>query len=394
MIYDVAIIGAGPAGLAAAITASQNNKKIILLEKQKTIGRKLAVTGAGRCNLLNDTLNESFYNQNSQFLVKFVFSKVGKNDILDFFKNLGLPVYSENGRIFPITNQASSVTKIFEIWLNKLSVPLELNFEVNALIDEGDDFLIKSKSSKNIKAKKIIAATGGKTYPALGSLESLYKEVSKFGHNVIMPVPAAVPLVTKDPFCHFLQGQKIFAKAKCEIAGKLIVEEEGELLFTKYGLSGALALDISEPISVAINRDNKKEIYVKVDLIPWLNRDELNHELKIRIEHGFAKQDLLTGILPNKFSKVLSGTLAEDDISKITGSLKEKCFKITGTRSWNEAEFTSGGINVNEVNTETLESKFKKNLYLAGEILDVTGKRGGYNLAWAWASGIISGKNV
>jgi hypothetical protein len=394
MLYDAAIIGSGPAGISAAIIAALDNKKIVLIEKQKTIGRKLVVTGAGRCNLLNDTLDESFYNRVAQPLVKSIFSKFNKYDILKFFKGLGLSVYSESGRIFPITNQASSVTKIFEIWLEKLSIPLELNFEVAALDSEGDGFVIKAKDSKSIKSKKVILASGGKTYPALGSIDSLYKEAVKFGHSIIMPVPGCVPLVTKDPFCHFLQGQKIFAKAKCVIDGQAVLMEEGELLFTKYGLSGTLILDISGPVSVAINRDNKKEVYLEVDLAPLFSMEELSRELEKRLANGFKREDLLIGILPNKFSRVLEGLLSEKDTNKISKGLKEKSFKITGTRGWNEAEFTSGGINVNEINTETLESKHKRNLYFAGEVLDVTGKRGGYNLAWAWASGIVSGKNV
>ncbi|MFA6280977.1 MAG: aminoacetone oxidase family FAD-binding enzyme [Candidatus Omnitrophota bacterium] len=394
MIYDAAIIGAGPAGLSTAIIAAQNNKKVILLEKQKTIGRKIAVTGAGRCNLLNDALSEAFYNKSAQFLVKSIFSKFGKDDILKFFKDLGLNLYSDAGRIFPLTNQASTVTKIFGMWLDKLVVPVEFDFEVSSLSKEGDSFFIKAKNSKSMQAKKVILASGGKTYPALSSIDSLYKEAVKFGHSAVMPVPACVPLVAKDPFCHFLQGQKIFAAAICIIDNQVISRDEGELLFTKYGLSGTLILDISEPISIAINRQNKKEVYVEVDLIPFLSIEELECELEKRFKNGFKPQDLLSGILPNKFSKVLAELLDKKNTKRISTELKAKRFKIIGTRGWNEAEFTCGGINVNEVDKETLESKLKKNLYFAGEILDVTGKRGGYNLAWAWASGAVCGKNV
>ncbi|MFA5272510.1 MAG: aminoacetone oxidase family FAD-binding enzyme [Candidatus Omnitrophota bacterium] len=394
MIYDAAIIGAGSAGLCAAITAAQARKKVILLEKQKILGRKIAVTGAGRCNLLNDTLNESFYNQNAQTLVKSIFSKFGKNDILKFFKDLGLCVYSDAGRIFPITNQASSVTKIFEIWLDKLAIPLEFDFEVAGLSKAGENFSIKAKNTKSIQAKKVILASGGKTYPALSSIDSLYKEAVKFGHSVITPVPSCVPLVTKDAFCHFLQGQKIYAGAKCIIDGEIILEEEGELLFTKYGLSGTVILDISEPVSIAINRKNKKEVYVEIDLVPFLSAEELNREIGERLKNGFKSQDLLAGILPNKFSKLLTEVLDGKDVDKISAALKAKQFKIIGTRGWNEAEFTSGGIKVDEVNNENLESRLKENLYFAGEILDVTGKRGGYNLAWAWASGVVCGRSI
>ncbi|MDD4954452.1 MAG: aminoacetone oxidase family FAD-binding enzyme [Candidatus Omnitrophica bacterium] len=392
-IYDIAIIGAGPAGITASINAASLKKNVILLEKQNSIGRKISVCGAGRCNFLNENLNESFYNLSAQKLVKSVFGQFGKKEILGFFDELGLKYYSEDRRFFPITNQSASVLKVLEIRLRKSAVKTELNFEVSDMAKDEDIFLIKSKDLQKISAKKVIFAAGGKAYPALGSSTSLYGIAEKFGHGVITPVPAAVPLTAKDQFCHFLQGQKIFAKVKCVIEGKPVSEAAGEVLFTKYGLSGTAILDVSEQASIAINRHNKK-VKIELDAVPFMEEEALKLELAERIKKGFEGEDLIAGILPNKFTTVLKDYIFEKNVKALSYMLKHKFFDVQGTRGWNEAEFTAGGINTNEINEKTLESKLVKGLYVAGEILDVTGVRGGYNLAFASASGFISAKHA
>jgi len=389
--YDIAIIGAGPAGITASIGAAFLKKNVILLEKQNSIGRKISVCGAGRCNFLNEKLNESFYNSQAQKLVKSVFDQFGKNEILEFFDKLGLKYYSQEGRFFPVTNQAASVLKILEIWVKKLIIPVELGFEVIEVVKDKDSFIIKSKNSQKVNCKKVIFAAGGKAYPALGSSLSLYAMAAKFGHRIVTPVPAAVPLVVKDQFCHFLQGQKISSKVKCIIDGKIAREADGEVLFTKYGLSGTVILDISEEASLAINRYNKN-VKIEVDMAPFIKKETLEAELVQRLIKGFSAEDLIAGILPNKFAKALKAPLEEKNIKAIVSALKGKAFNVLGTRGWNEAEFTSGGISLDEIDEKTLESRLVKGLYMAGEILDVTGKCGGYNLAFAWASGYLSAK--
>lgn len=389
--YDIAIIGSGPAGITASVNAAVLKKNVILLEKQSSIGRKISVCGAGRCNFLNENLNESFYNLSAQKFVKSVFDQFGKKEILNFFDELGLKYYSENGRFFPITNQAASVLKVLEMRLKKMAVKTELNFEVNDVVRDKDIFLIESKDSRRINAKKVIFATGGKAYPALGSSQSLYEISEKLGHSVVTPVPAAVPLAARDQFCHFLQGQKIFARVKCLIDQKPVCEADGEVLFTKYGLSGTAILDVSEQASIAINRHDKK-VKIELDAVPFMEEEALEFELAKRIKNGFEGDDLIAGILPNKFAKVLKDYIFTKNVKALAQVLKHKIFDVQGTRGWNEAEFTAGGINTSEVDGKTLESKLIKGLYMAGEILDVTGQRGGYNLAFAWASGYLSGE--
>ena len=387
----VCIIGGGAAGMTAAISAKRRGTDVALCEKMPQLGKKVLASGNGRCNLLNDKLDVSYYNPEAQQLVKSVFSIFGKSDIMNFFKDIGVEAYSRDGRVFPVTNQASSVLKALEIELVRLSVTVELGFDVSEIAASKNDFTVKSKSGKTLECGKLIIACGGKTYPAFGSDGSAYKFAKQFGHSIIEPVPSALPVVVKDRLCHLLQGQKIFAHAKCIIDNKATTEASGELLFTKYGLSGSAILDISRDISIAVNRQKKKSASVSIDMVPFMDKEKLKSTLEKRAKQGIAAEDMLTGILPNKFGPALKELFSAKNWETVAAALKDRRFEITGTRGWNEAEFTSGGINVNAIKEDTLESKLKEGLYFAGEILDVDGPRGGYNLAWAWASGFVAG---
>jgi hypothetical protein len=214
------------------------------------------------------------------------------------------------------------------------------------------------------------------------------------GHTIIDPVPCAVPLVVKDPMCHFLQGQRIFAGTRSIIDGRISAETKGELLFTKYGLSGTCVLDISEEISIAINRYHKKDVFISVDLVPFMDKVQLKTQLTKRIKQKLTPEDILIGILPNKLCAALKGLFENGDIDSAVAKLKDMRFRVSGTRGWNEAEFTAGGVAVNEIVPGTLESTLQKGVYFAGEVLDVNGKRGGYNLGWAWASGYVAGQTL
>jgi predicted Rossmann fold flavoprotein len=387
-----AVIGGGAAGICTAINLARRSIPVVILEKTDRIGKKILASGNGRCNLLNDSLEETHYNSSAQDLVKSIFSRYGKSSLLEFFTGLGLNVYSQSGRIFPITNQASSVLKVLEMELKRLSVPVEYGFSCSALSTSGNSVAISSGDGRKIVCRKAIIAGGGKSCPASGSDGNLYSVISNLGHTIVEPVPSGVPLVIQDKLCHFLQGQRISAGVKAVIGGKESETVSGELLFTKYGLSGTCILDISQTVSIAINRQKKNGVYLCVDMIPFMDRQQLKSELARRMKSGLAPEDVLAGILPNKLGMALKGLFeAKKDADFIVDNLKARTFKVSSTRGWNEAEFTSGGVNVGEVNIETLESKFVKNIYFAGEILDVVGERGGYNLGWAWASGLTAG---
>jgi predicted Rossmann fold flavoprotein len=389
--YSTVIIGGGAAGLCAAISLGRRGESVIICEKMPQTGKKILATGNGRCNLLNDDLSETYYNPAAAELVKSIFKKYGKSEILAFFKGLGLETYSQEGRLFPITNQAASVLKVLELELHRLSLPVELNFACSQILPSGKGFLVSSSGGQKIECSRVIIAAGGKSYPAFGSDGSQYAVISQMGHRIIEPVPSVVPLVVKDNLCFLLQGQRVFAAARSIIDGREVETARGELLFTKYGLSGTCILDISESISVALNRDHRKEVLVSIDLVPFLDKEQLIIEIEKRRRQDSAAEDRLAGLLPNKLSAAFKYLFEQVDINTAVNSLKNRRFKVMDTRGWNEAEFTCGGIAVDEVRTGTLESKIQAGVYFAGEILDVNGRRGGYNLAWAWASGLAAG---
>jgi predicted Rossmann fold flavoprotein len=388
--FDLIIIGAGPAGITAAISAKRKGGSVLLCERLPSLGKKILASGGGRCNLLNQDLNESYYNPEAQLLVKSVLSRFAKCKIEHFFRELGLFTYSDCGRIFPVTNQSASVLKVLENELKKIALPIEFNFSVTQITDFGEGFTVCS-DKKRFDCAKVIIAAGGKSYPALGSDGSCYRFAKAFGHHIIEPVPSCVPITVKDRFCHILQGQKIFACVKAIINDKIYSKVCADLLFTQYGLSGTAILDISRDLSIALNRQPKKDVWVGVDFVPFLEVEALHSELLKKAKDDIPVDEWLVGILPNKFNSAFKDLLKTKEPDKIAAVLKDKKFEVSATRGWNEAEFTSGGIDAREVKESTLESKLKKGLYFCGEILDVDGKRGGYNLAWAFSSGFVAG---
>ena len=401
--YDVIVIGGGAAGMMAAITAKRRRASVLVCEKMPKLGTKLLITGAGRCNLLNETLDPSFYNSGGQVLVASVLGQFGKDAMLQFFKELGLAVYAdETGRIFPVTNQAASVLKVLEMELERLKIVVDLGCEIQSVRPVKNGFEVRARSGEAETGRKIILCAGGKSYPALGADGNGYTLAAAFGHKILEPVPSTVALVVKDPWCHALQGQKVRVSVTSGIQGKEIRTATGELLFTQYGLSGTAILDVSDEISVAVNRARAANVSVAVDFIPFMEEKELLAELSGRLERGIRREDLTEGLLPHKLSAVVLGEKeisrhhkekgADPFIQALVRTLKHKEFKVSGTRGWNEAEFTAGGVRVEDVDPVTLESKLQPGLYFAGEILDVQGRRGGYNLAWAWASGAVAGK--
>ncbi len=400
---DLAVVGAGAAGLVAAISAARRGDSVAILERLPWPGKKLLATGGGRCNLLNEGLSPSAFTSTDPGLVAAVLNRFGRAEIRAFFEELGLRFQTdEAGRVYPMTNQAASVLKVLELEMRRLGVGIETRFEVERIDATAGRFRIRASDDRHIEARSIVLAGGGKSYPALGSNGSCYGLAAALGHTIVRPVPSAVPLVVRDRMCHFLQGQKMRVRAESRVGGETRQKAEGELLFAQYGLSGPAILDISESLSIALNREGRKDVSVVVDFLPDMSTDEVARELGRRLEAGWAADDLTSGLLPEKFTQFMSRIFSQTGTApgeinpsvasrNLASMLKEREYHVQATRSWNEAEFTSGGVDAREVKTATLESKLRRGLYFAGEVLDIQGGRGGYNLAWAWASGFVAG---
>ena len=395
--YDVAVVGGGAAGLAAAISAGRRGRSVVICDRMPRLGKKLLITGGGRCNLLNENLAPEAFTTTNRELVASVFGRFGKEAIRDFFKDLGLEMVSEGARVFPAANQASSVLKVLELEVRRLGVAVETGFEVSKVERAGASFIVGAKEGRKIEARSVILAGGGKSYPALGSNGSSYKLAERFGHRIVLPVPSAVPVLVKDKMCHVLQGQKIRARATSEIGGNAGQTADGEVLFTQYGLSGTAVLDVSESLSIAINREGKTNAAIVLDLVPFMTKEGLAAEFSRRMKGGWTDGDLAAGILPEKF-----GPAVRELISKGEQGARRRGARPgrspqgeTFFRSW-DARLERGRVHLRRGGrprgrSRTLESRLQKGFYLAGEILDVQGRRGGFNLAWAWASGFVAG---
>lgn len=391
--YDVAVIGAGASGLVAAISAARRGRSVVILERMNRPGKKLLASGNGRCNLLNRDLTARHYNPEARACVETVFRLFGRDAIAGFFGELGLTLRAEGDRFFPATNQAQSVLAVLLLELTRLGIVLKTDFPVSALTRTGTVWSAATHSGATVRAGAVVVAGGGRTYPALGSDGSAYQLARHLGHTVVPPVPVAVPLTVADRRCHALQGQRIAATVRALVGGKAVREAAGDVLFTAYGFSGTAVIDVSEPLSIAFHRLCRKDLAIAIDLVPFARTEDLARELARRRKGGFPPGALLTGILPEKFNHALRELTAKDP-AVVAAALKSMRFAVTGTRGWNEADFTAGGVDLDEIDPKTLASRRHPSLYCVGELLNVNGERGGYNLAWAWASGCLAGQSA
>ncbi len=351
-------------------------------------GKKILATGGGRCNLANTNISPSHFNDRAAELVSSCLQSHGLPSIISFFQSLGVYTYDEEGKLYPVTRQAATILTALEIGCEMHGVQMLLGSAVNRISKTNKMFVIET-DDKVIHSRKLIMCTGGRTYPALGSDGSGYPLVKMLGHNVLPAIPCCVPLVCKDALCHPCQGLKLTARVSVD--GYPSASVVGDLLITKYGLSGTTILDISDVVSEQLNREHKTSCGLHVDFAPFITDDQLQTELNRRRQWPASPAQMLNGILPSKLSAALEAVIGKQGY---INAIKHYSFNITDTRGWNEAEFTNGGVPCCEVNSDDLSSTCCHGLYLAGELLDVHGQRGGYNLAWAWISGMITGNNA
>jgi len=408
--YDVIVVGAGPAGLLAAGKAAECGAKVLVVERMRQPGRKLLITGKGRCNITNMSPMSEFLTKvhpNGKFL-KSAFSQFFSGDIIALLKEYGLETIIERGdRVFPVTNKASDVLNAILRWLNKYHVEFLYDCRVSELhLNDGSVkgvILEEEGKTRQINSESVIICTGGKSYPATGSTGDGYKLAQSAGHKIESLRQALVPLETEGPTAGKLQGLSLKnVKAILWVNGKKHSEDFGELLFTHFGLSGPIILTLSRIAVDALRAGHKAEI--SIDLKPALDEQKLDARLirdlnengKKQLENAF-KLWLPSSMIP-LFFELLSldpkkecHQVSSKERRKIMLLMKEMRFKITGCRSFKEAIITAGGVSIAEVDSATMESKLVKNLYFAGEVLDLDADTGGYNLQVAWSTGYVAG---
>ena len=412
----VIVIGGGPAGMMAAITAAESGNKVILLEKMERLGRKLLITGKGRCNITSSLPIDDFIQNtpgNGQFLYS-CFKNYTNQDIIQFLKSQGLEVKEERGnRIFPITDKSLDVLECFKRRLKELNVEIIYNTKVTDVIQikEQEKLQIKTEDNKLFEADKVVLATGGKSYHLTGSTGDGYKIAEKLGHTVTKIRPSLVPLECYDKkLCKDLQGlslRNVKIKIENTESRKVIYEDFGEMLFTHFGVSGPTILSGSAHLVRYKNiyelLKNKK-IILKIDFKPALSEEKLDE----RILRDFAEfknkqfKNSLDKLLPQKLIHVIiekSKINPDKKVNEITKQERKNIVKllkdfeivISDFRPIDEAIITSGGINIKEINPKTMESKLVPGLYFAGEILDVDAYTGGFNLQIAYSIGYTAG---
>lgn len=403
MKTEIAVIGGGASGLMAAITAKKSGKEVIILERKDRILKKVLITGNGRCNITNVNANISNYFGKNISSVENILNKFTPQNTMDFFNELGIVCNEENrGKVYPLSGQASSVVDALRFEAEKLGIKIETEFYVRKIEKDGFKFRIYSEDRKKIEAGRVIIAAGGQSYPELGSNGSGFELAKELGHSVTKLSPSIVQLKTEKNQVKGLQGIKTDVAVTAYGDNKKICTYDGELLFTDYGISGNVVFNISFVMPLY------KDVEFEIDFMEKFDYNELYEMLKERkrILSHLTMENYFNGMINKKLGQFLSKVsgieklskpvkdLNDSDIRKLCTVLKKYRVKILETTGFKNAQVTAGGVSLDEVNTEILESKIVKGLYFSGEVLDVYGECGGFNLQWAWASGYIAGENA
>lgn len=410
MDYEVIVIGGGPAGILAAGTAGGRGKKVLLLEKNEKLGKKLFITGKGRCNVTNASEMDEFMSnipKNSKFLYS-AFRSYSNNDLLAMLQDMGLQTKVERGgRVFPASDKSSDVLKALQKYLDKNNVKLMLNTAVKEIrTTEGAVSGVVLENGDTLHCQSVIVCTGGLSYPQTGSTGDGLEFAKDLGHTITDLFPSLIPLVVKEDYIRELQGLSLKNVAiKVLTDNKAIYEDFGEMLFTHYGLSGPIILSGSFYISEHLKK--KKNIKVIIDLKPALSEEELDKRVLRDFQQNQNKQfkNALDALLPQKLIPVIISLVKIDENKEVNQISKEERkrlvlllkgmeFTITGTRPIAEAIVTSGGVSLKEINPKTMESKLVKGLYFAGEVMDLDAFTGGYNLQIAFSTGYSAGMDA
>ncbi|MBT3228060.1 MAG: NAD(P)/FAD-dependent oxidoreductase [Candidatus Marinimicrobia bacterium] len=411
--YNTVIIGAGPAGLIAAVEAFNPNHRIVILEKMHKTGLKLRISGKGRCNITNEESMQSFLNRfgkKGRFL-KYAFSQFFNHDLLKYINDLGVPTKLERGgRYFCESDRATDIVVAFEKKLRELNIPIAMKTHVTGIqkTDEGQ-YVLQVKQGGHLTqvlADQLCICSGGLGYPATGSTGEGYVMAKAFGHTIVDTAPSLVPVLTAGDIAKRVMGVSL-RNISLSIwdEGKKVTEMFGEMMFTRKGVTGPIILTLSETLVAMLN--SRKEVQIKIDLKPALDHKKLDQRLLRELSNSSMQnfRSLLKSLLPLKMIDLFVDILEIDPTKKlhqVTGEerkrlrmlLKEFPMQVIGHDSYDRAIVTSGGISLKEIDPTTMESKLASNLYFAGEVIDVNGETGGYNLTSSWSTGFLAGRSM
>ena len=410
----VIVVGGGAAGMFAAIAAAKNGHQVTLYEKNEKLGKKIFITGKGRCNITNAADMEELFDAvvtNSKFLYSSFYGYTNQN-VIDFFEDAGVPVKIERGnRVFPISDHSSDVIRALEREMKKVGVKVCLNTEVKSVEAEKGKFnKVVLKDTTTQTADACIVATGGLSYRSTGSTGDGFRFAENVGHKVTQCFPSLVPMETKEPWICELQGLSLRnVEAKILDGKKELYKDFGEMLFTHFGVSGPLIISASSYVGKKFMDKNgqKKELTLEIDLKPALAEEQLDQRVLRDFEENHNRQfkNAITKLFPTKLIPVMLELSGIDPEKKVNSIEKEerkqfvhliKHFRmtLTGLRDYPEAIITKGGVNVKEIDPGTMESKLVKGLYFAGEVLDLDALTGGFNLQIAWSTGYAAGNAI
>ncbi len=398
---NIIIVGGGASGIVAAIAAAREGAKVTIIEQKDRIGKKILSTGNGRCNLTNEYMNTDCFRGDNTAIVSEVLDRFGYQQTIDFFEKLGVITKSKQGYVYPISEQASTILDVLRMELSRLHVTIKVNERVTEIQKQQDRFYVKTTTGV-LSADALILATGGRAAPALGSDGSGYKLAKQMGHHICEVVPALVQLQGKGEYFKSIAGVRTHAKIQLFVDGQLVTDDCGELQITNYGISGIPVFQVSRYAAKAHLRN--KQVLAEIDFLPTMTEDAFVSFMQERKEKQGYKtaEEFCVGI----FHKKLIGMLLKQvkiSVSTLIKDVKDKQFfdflylckhfqvEITGTNSFEHAQICAGGVKTTEINPQSMQSIYDENLYITGELLDIDGICGGYNLQWAWATGFIAG---
>ncbi len=406
-VKEVVIIGGGASGLVAAIVAARRGAKVCLLERLSRVGKKILVTGNGRCNITNTQLKANCYHTSSEvYPIMGPIERFGYEETKTFFEELGIAFLVEGQKVYPCSEQATSVLDVLRMEAERLQVEILTDVKVTDLFYKKDGWQIVGEQGQTYASKKVIVATGGMANASLGCDGTGYNLLKRLGHQITPTFPILVHMLSSSPYCKMMMGTKVKADVKIEVEGKVMREDYGEVLFTEDGLSGPPIFQLSRIASRA--KLEKQSAKVVIDLFKDISYDEMVSLLYERIARHPERsiEELFIGLLHKRIivPVLKAATIVQigrpcenleyDEIARIATTLKGFTFPVEGTRGYKYAQVTAGGVKIEEVDLSTMGSLKAKDLYITGEVLDVDGDCGGYNLQWAWSTGFIAGESV